>query len=92
MTGQTKIGSKSPNDGKNIEDIYVAQIGVTGAPPWSQAWGWGSQASAWWLGGVLESAPTGDSVILRGDFNTHVGSNSVTWRGVIGRNGLPDLN
>ncbi|KAI3373248.1 hypothetical protein L3Q82_006555 [Scortum barcoo] len=27
-------------------------IGVSdyGAPPWSQAWGWGSQASAWWPG------------------------------------------
>ena len=23
---------------------------VTGAPPWSQAWGWGSQVSAWWPG------------------------------------------
>ncbi|KAI3364315.1 hypothetical protein L3Q82_011116 [Scortum barcoo] len=30
--------------------VTSPRIGVTGAPPWSQAWGWGSQASAWWPG------------------------------------------
>ncbi|KAK3525845.1 hypothetical protein QTP70_010916 [Hemibagrus guttatus] len=44
------------------------------------------------LRGVLEGAPAGDSIVLPWDFNAHVGTDSDTWRGVIGKNGPPDLN
>ncbi|KAI3364953.1 hypothetical protein L3Q82_001122 [Scortum barcoo] len=46
VTGQTKSGSEAHHEKKNIKDRYVARIGVTGAPPWSQAWGWGSRRRA----------------------------------------------
>ncbi|KAI3363524.1 hypothetical protein L3Q82_012126 [Scortum barcoo] len=45
---------------------------------------------------VQNSAPTGDSHCSTGGLALHVNvgnsANSDTWRGVIGRNGLPDLN
>ncbi len=43
-------------------------------------------------GRVLESALTGDSIVLLGDSNAHGGSDIDTWSGGIGRNGPPDLN
>ncbi|KAI3359972.1 hypothetical protein L3Q82_014302 [Scortum barcoo] len=51
VTGQTKSGSQAHHEQKNIKDRYMSPgFGVTRAPPWSQAWGWGSQVSAWWPG------------------------------------------
>lgn len=36
------------------------------------------------LGQVLEGAPTWTSIVLPGDFNGHIGNDSMTWRGIIG--------
>lgn len=44
------------------------------------------------LGRVLEGAPTGESTVKLGDFSAHMGNDSMTWRGVIGRSGLLNLN
>ncbi|KAK0145690.1 hypothetical protein N1851_015412 [Merluccius polli] len=40
--------------------MSLARTWVTGAPPWSQAGGWGSRASAWWPG-LYPWGPAGHS-------------------------------
>ncbi|KAM6915145.1 pleckstrin homology domain-containing family G member 1 [Xenentodon cancila] len=45
-----------------------------------------------YLEGVLDSALNGDSIVLLGDLNAHMGNDIDTCRGMIGRNSLPDLN
>lgn len=37
-------------------------------------------------------APSGDSIVLLGDFHTYVGNVNQTWSGITGRNSLQDLN
>lgn len=42
------------------------------------------------LSGVLERIPPRKCIVLLGYFNSPVSNNGETWRGLIGRNGLPD--
>lgn len=44
------------------------------------------------LVGVLDSALTGDPIVLLGVSNAHVGNDSDIRKDVIGRNGIPELN
>ena len=44
------------------------------------------------VGLALAAVPPTDSVMLLGDLNAHVGTDSRKWKGVIGRNGSRSLN
>ena len=41
---------------------------------------------------VLKRASPGESIVLLGDFKAHRGNDGETWREVIGKKGLPNLN
>ena len=55
-----RVFSKTPDEEDYIKEVQVNRYGVIRAPHWSQAWGWGSQASAWWLG-LCPADPAGCS-------------------------------
>ena len=40
---------------------------------------------------LLRVSPT-ESTVLMGDFNAHVGTETDTWKGVIGKHGVTGLN
>lgn len=40
---------------------------------------------------VLKRILLGDPTVLLVDFRGHLGNDGETWRGMIGRSGLPDL-
>ena len=40
---------------------------------------------------LLRASPT-ESTVVMGDFNAHVGTNTDTWKGVIGKHGVTGLN
>ena len=41
---------------------------------------------------VMESIPSTNATLIMGDFNAHIGNDSITWQSIISPNGNNDLN
>ncbi len=44
------------------------------------------------MNGVLHGDSMGDSIVLLEDFDLHTDNDGEIWKGVTGRNAIPDLN
>ncbi|KAK3510172.1 hypothetical protein QTP70_026760 [Hemibagrus guttatus] len=98
----TSLGEKEPKLVREVERYRLEIVGLAS----THSLGSGTQLleRGWTLffSGVPHAYGPNGSVgyptfletlqVLLGDFNAHVGNDSDTWRGVIGRNGPPDLN
>ena len=103
----TSLKRKEPDLVHKIEKFRLDIVGLTsmqgkvsGNCPLKRGWAFFHSGVAdnekQWAGVAILVAPQlsacADSLVLLGDFNAHIGSKSQNWRGMVGKNGPPDLS